>query len=150
MWSDEVGVPDGVDISEADQSEVLIAQQSQSVNLRAVGQRCRTFWPSTIPVCGATLTKYERLGAQLSWLLDPVEVKKANPGGTGFRQKFRNGWIYWSAEDGAHAVADSYRRQCGRGMDGKQVGWGTRLLGDVPVSGRKSNRWRAEWMGSAV
>lgn len=134
MWSDEVGVPDGVDISEADQSEVLIAQQSQSVNLRAVGQRCRTFWPSTIPVCGATLTQYERLGAQLSWLLDPVEVKKANPGGTGFRQKFRNGWIYWSAEHGAHAVATHTATVWAR--HGWEAGWlGYPTSGEVPVSG---------------
>ena len=58
MWSDKVGVPEGFDKAEADQSEVAIAKetsQSQARGFQTTAERCRSFWLIPYKVCGEIL-----------------------------------------------------------------------------------------------
>lgn len=56
-------------------------------------------------VCGAIRGRYNQLGGLASWLLWPVGPELLNPDGLGYRQQFRNGFIYWHPDTGAHAVS---------------------------------------------
>lgn len=157
MWSDKVGVPEGVDKADADRAEVAIARersQMQAMNLRTTATRCRTFWPMPYQVCGAILDRYEQQGAALSWLLLPMEPQSINPDGQGYRQRFMGGSIYWHPGTGAHAVsnisATVWERQ---GWESGVLGYP--LGGEVPVQGShlidgEINGWVQVFQGGRI
>lgn len=157
MWSDKVGLPEGVNKAEADEAEVTIAReqsQPQTMSLRATATRCQTFWPMPHQVCGAILDRYEQLGANLSWLLLPVEPMSPNPDGQGQRQRFAGGFIYWHPDTGAHAVSPMTATVWQR--NGWEAGWlGYPLGGEVPVEGSstidgEAYGWMQEFQGGQV
>ncbi|GAB3693575.1 LGFP repeat-containing protein [Corynebacterium nasicanis] len=152
MWSDTVGLPAGVDKTDADAAEIAIATEQDTLpgidtletldTLDALDARmmaptsthCKTFLFSPHQVCGAILARYEALGGQFGWLMHPIEPMHLNPDGQGYRQRFHNGFIYWHPNTGAHAVtvrnADVWAR------NGWEQGWlGYPLGGEVPVMG---------------
>lgn len=138
MWSDKVALPQGISKQEADAAEVSIAthtSRERAVSASAQGtSSCSTIWPKNIRVCDDILRQYNRLGGVTSWLLYPVEPQYRNPDGKGFRQKFANGWIYWSPETGAHAVARHNASVWA--TNGWEAGWmGYPTSGEVPVRG---------------
>ncbi|WP_082353452.1 LGFP repeat-containing protein [Corynebacterium deserti] len=95
---------------------------------------CHRFIFTAYDVCGAILERYNQLGGLLSFLLDPIGPQIQNPDGVGFHQQFRNGFIFWHPDTGAHAItarnAEVYQR------NGWSAGWmGYPLGGEVPVSG---------------
>jgi uncharacterized protein with LGFP repeats len=136
MWSDKVGLPEGADKTEADESEVAIAReqsQQQTMGLRATATRCQTYWLAP-QVCGAILDRYEQQGGLASWLGFPIEPMSANPDGQGQRQRFMGGFIYWHPNTGAHAVSNMTTTVWQR--HGWEAGWlGYPLGGEVPVRG---------------
>lgn len=163
MWSDQIGLPPNVSKEEADQAEIQIAEeksedtngpkidgglaQSQSEIFQTASYfaepqilqaqnstNCRTFPFSSHQVCGAILERYVQLGGATSWLLWPTEAMTLNPDGTGYRQRFVNGFIYWSPSTGAHAVTTDSAKVWAK--YGWEAGWmGYPLGGEVPVSG---------------
>lgn len=157
MWSDKVGVPEGFDKAEADQSEVAIAReqsQPQARTLMATAERCQSFWLIPYKVCGEILNRYEQLGGATSWLLLPIEHQASNPDGQGHRQRFVGGFIYSHPEVGTHAVAnhtvDVWQRH------GWEAGWlGYPLGGEVPVQGSNPvdgeiNGWVQQFQGGRI
>lgn len=156
MWSDKVGLPEGVDKAEADQSEVTIARdqsQPQTMSLQATSTRCQTYWLAP-QVCGAILDRYEQLGGLTSWLAFPLEPMTPNPDGQGQRQRFAGGFIYWHPETGAHAVSNMTASVWER--NGWEAGWlGYPLGGEVPVQGSnlidgELNGWVQEFQGGRI
>ena len=138
MWSDEIELPQGISKQEADAAEVSIAasefQEGPRTTTAQSTSTCSTIWPKNIKVCDDILRQYNRLGGVTSWLLYPVEPQHRNPDGKGFRQKFANGWIYWSPETGAHAVARHTASVWA--TNGWEAGWmGYPTSGEVPVQG---------------
>ncbi|MDO5671019.1 MAG: hypothetical protein Q4G50_13595 [Corynebacterium sp.] len=152
MWSDTVGLPAGVNKTDADAAEIAIATEQHTLpstdTLDALGTldaldarmmapastHCKTFFFSPHQVCGAILARYEALGGQFGWLMHPIEPMHLNPDGQGYRQRFHNGFIYWHPTTGAHAItvrnADVWAR------NGWEQGWlGYPLGGEVPVKG---------------
>ena len=130
MWSDQIGLPANVSKKEADQAEIQIAQEAngetnapqvsddkaqfQSALVQTASYfgeprmslaqgltNCQTFPFSSHKVCGAILQRYVKLGGATSWLLWPTEAMTLNPDGIGYRQRFVNGFIYWSPSTGA-------------------------------------------------
>ena len=103
MWSDSIELPDAVDKEDADQAELMIAEEQESgvaSRWQSRAPRCRIFWPSPHRVCGAILQAYEQLGGMTSWLLFPIEAESINPDLQGYRQRFANGFIYWHPNTG--------------------------------------------------
>ena len=157
MWSDKVGLPEGVDKADADQSEVAIAKeraQPQTRSLRAAAAQCKTFWLTPHRVCGSILTRYEALGGMTSWLLLPIEGQKTNPDGQGTRQRFAGGFIYSHPTTGTHAVANHTANVWQR--HGWEAGWlGYPLGGEVPVEGSttidgETNGWMQRFQGGRI
>lgn len=157
MWSDKVGIPEGVDKADADQSEVAIAKeqaQPQARSLRAAATQCKTFWLTPHRVCGAILNRYEALGGMASWLLLPIEGQKTNPDGQGTRQRFAGGFIYSHPTSGTHAVANHTANVWQR--HGWEAGWlGYPTSGEVPVEGSTGidgeiNGWVQKFEGGQI
>ena len=157
MWSDKVGIPEGVDKTEADQSEVAIAKeqaQPQARSLRAAGTQCKTFWLTPHRVCGSILNRYEALGGMTSWLLLPIEGQKTNPDGQGTRQRFAGGFIYSHPTTGTHAVANHTANVWQR--HSWEAGWlGYPTSGEVPVRGSNAidgeiNGWLQKFEGGRI
>ncbi|GAB3693485.1 LGFP repeat-containing protein [Corynebacterium nasicanis] len=149
MWSDTVGLPAGVDKTDADAAEIAIAVEQDtppsidsletlgtldSMAMAPTSTYCRTFLFSPHQVCGAILARYEALGGQFGWLMHPIEPMHLNPDGQGYRQRFHNGFIYWHPTTGAHAVTT--RSAVVWARNGWEQGWlGYPLGGEVPVTG---------------
>lgn len=149
MWSDTVGLPTGVDKTDADAAEIAIATEQDtlpnidtletlgtldSMAMAPTSTHCKTFLFSPHQVCGAILERYEARGGQFGWLMHPVEPMYLNPDGVGYRQMFRNGFIYWHPATGAHAVTT--RSAVVWDRHGWEQGWlGYPLGGEVPVKG---------------
>lgn len=132
MWSDQVDLPRWVDKAEADSAELIIADELNQQTRSAA--HCRTFWPSPHQVCGGILQEYTRIGGSFSWLLSPVEPEQLNPDRRGYRQKFVNGWVYWSPEHGAHAIATHTFGVWAK--HGWEAGWlGYPVGPEIPVNG---------------
>ncbi|MGO2693845.1 LGFP repeat-containing protein [Corynebacterium casei] len=157
MWSDKVGIPEGVDKAEADHSEVAIAKeraQPQSHSLRAAATQCKTFWLTPHRVCGSILNRYEALGGMTSWLLLPIEGQRTNPDGQGTRQRFAGGFIYSHPTTGTHAVANHTANVWQR--HGWEAGWlGYPTSGEVPVEGSTGidgeiNGWVQKFEGGQI
>lgn len=126
MWSDSIELPDAVDKAEADQAELMIAEEQESgvaSRWQSRAPRCRIFWPSPHRVCGAILQAYEQLGGMTSWLLFPIEAESINPDLQGYRQRFANGFIYWHPNTGAHPVSTH------ASLIWSNLGWETGMLG---------------------
>lgn len=126
MWSDSIELPDAVDKAEADQAELMIAEEQESgvaSRWQSRAPRCRIFWPSPHRVCGAILEAYEQLGGMTSWLLFPIEAESINPDLQGYRQRFANGFIYWHPNTGAHPVSTH------ASLIWSNLGWETGMLG---------------------
>ncbi|QDQ21903.1 hypothetical protein FOY32_07015 [Corynebacterium glutamicum] len=157
MWSDKVGVPEGFDKAEADQSEVAIAKetsQSQARGFQTTAERCRSFWLIPYKVCGEILDRYEQLGGQNSWLLLPIEHQAGNPDGQGHRERFVGGAIYQHPDTGAHAVSPMTMSLWQR--HGWEAGWlGYPIGGEVPVEGSstiegETSGWVQHFQGGRV
>lgn len=157
MWSDKVGVPEGFDKAEADQSEVAIAEeqsQPQARTFMATAERCQSFWLIPYQVCGEILNRYEQLGGATSWLLLPIEHQANNPDGQGHRQRFVGGFIYSHPEVGTHAVANHTVNVWQR--HGWEAGWlGYPTHGEVPVQGSNGidgeiNGWVQQFQGGRI
>ncbi|WP_165241149.1 LGFP repeat-containing protein [Corynebacterium lizhenjunii] len=158
MWSDAIELPEGISKEEADTAEVHIANEDNLIDpdnpLRQTGAPCTTIWPKMIPVCGEILTQYNRLGGLTSWLLYPVEPQYQNPDGRGLRQKFANGWIYWSPETGAHAVARHTAAVWA--ANGWEAGWmGYPTTGEVSLNGNTNlegelTGWVQQFQGGRI
>lgn len=157
MWSDKVGIPEGVDKADADQSEVAIAKeqtQPHTRSLRAAATQCKTFWLTPHRVCGSILNRYEALGGMTSWLLLPIEGQKTNPDGQGTRQRFAGGFIYSHPTTGTHAVANHTANVWQR--HGWEAGWlGYPTSGEVPVEGSTGidgeiNGWVQKFEGGQI
>lgn len=110
-------IPEGFTKEEADRSERM------ELALNTMSTNCQTYWPSDILVCGAIRYKYNAMGAQFSWLSLPNSPEYVNPDGTGRRQQFLNGSIYWHPTTGAHPVTILYMTKW------NQLGWETGWLG---------------------
>lgn len=126
MWSDSIELPDAVDKEDADQAELMIAEEQESgvaSRWQSRAPRCRIFWPSPHRVCGAILQAYEQLGGMTSWLLFPIEAESINPDLQGYRQRFANGFIYWHPNTGAHPVSTH------ASLIWSNLGWETGMLG---------------------
>lgn len=148
MWSDTIGIPADVSKADADAAEIAIATEQDalpSINslnsldrlddqTMARASNCRTFFFSPHQVCGAILAAYDSLGGQFGWLMHPVEPMYLNPDGQGYRQRFRNGFIYWHPNTGAHAVTT--RSAVVWDRNGWEQGWlGYPTSAEVPVRG---------------
>ena len=135
MLSDKIVLPPQVDKVTSDEAEVAVAkQQAQPQAFATTAATCHRFIFTAYDVCGAILQRYNQLGGLLSFLLDPIGPQIQNPDGVGFHQQFRNGFIFWHPDTGAHAIAtrnaEVYQR------NGWSAGWmGYPLGGEVPVSG---------------
>ncbi|MBZ8176447.1 hypothetical protein GSS88_01355 [Corynebacterium sp. 3HC-13] len=130
MRTDKEGLIEGVDKQKADFAEV---KESGGLGERAA-PGCESFWPSPYEVCGGILGEYARLNGALGWLLWPEEPMMLNPDGIGYRQKFRNGFIYWHPDTGAHAV--SARTAALWSKHGWEAGWlGYPVTGEYPLEG---------------
>nr|WP_282101799.1 hypothetical protein [Corynebacterium callunae] len=128
-------LPPQVDKATSDEAEIAVAnQQAQLQTFATTAASCHRFIFTIYDVCGAILERYNQLGNLLSFLLDPIGPQIQNPDGVGFHQQFRNGFIFWHPDTGAHAIAtrnaEVYQR------NGWSAGWmGYPLGGEVPVSG---------------
>lgn len=135
MWSDTVGLPQGVEKGAADEAEVAVAttevERAPYRTLFAAanefrGADCQRYPFVQMAVCGQIKDLYNQLGGVTSWLLWPEEPVSVNPDGRGFRQKFRNGFIYWSPESGALSVnVDSARTWSENGWEAGYLGYPT-------------------------
>lgn len=135
MLSDKITLPPQVDKATSDEAEIAVAnQQAQLQTFATTAASCHRFIFTAYDVCGAILERYNQLGNLLSFLLDPIGPQIQNPDGVGFHQQFRNGFIFWHPDTGAHAItarnAEVYQR------NGWSAGWmGYPLGGEIPVSG---------------
>ncbi|WP_051120521.1 LGFP repeat-containing protein [Corynebacterium pyruviciproducens] len=158
MWSDRIGIPEGVDKRVADEAEVAIAHQQveESMAVRSVtlASGCVRYPWTAFDVCGAIRGEYDRLGGLTSWLLDPQEPEMRNPDGVGFHQRFRNGFIYWHPDTGAFAVqpdvAAAWQRN---GWEAGYLGYPT--ASEVPVSGTTAvdgtvGGWMQQFQGGRI
>ncbi|WP_426707173.1 hypothetical protein ACEN2D_06955 [Corynebacterium auriscanis] len=115
MRSDREGVPAGFTKEEADRAEVQEAQE-QAASRRtgvqafaaAAPTNCRTYWPSTVKVCGEIRKKYDAMGGPNSFLTWPKSNELGLPDGVGRRNEFVNGFIYWHPNYGAHPVTTHF------------------------------------------
>ncbi|AKK08668.1 LGFP repeat-containing protein [Corynebacterium testudinoris] len=177
MWSDTIGLPADVSKADADAAEIAIATEQEtlpSINslnsldrinslnsldrlddqMMARASNCRTFFFSPHQVCGAILEAYESLGGQFSWLMHPVEPMYLNPDGQGYRQMFRNGFIYWHPNTGAYAVTT--RSAVVWNRNGWEQGWlGYPTSAEVPVRGSNPltgeiNGWVQSFQGGRI
>lgn len=155
--TDVISLPAGLSRHEANLAEQSILAQKDEESKGIVAQgapRCETIWPKNLQVCGEILSQYKRLGGVTSWLLYPVEPQYLNPDGTGMRQKFANGWIYWSPTTGAHAVARHTAAVWAE--NGWEAGWmGYPITGEVPVHGSTGldgelQGWVQEFQGGRI
>lgn len=135
MLSDKIILPQQVDKATSDEAEVAVAQQqSQTQMFATTAATCQHFPFSPHQVCGAILQRYNQMGGLLSILLDPIGRQIQNPDGVGFHQQFRNGFIFWHPDTGAHAITARNAEVFAR--NGWSAGWmGYPLGGEVPVSG---------------
>ncbi|MEJ5929192.1 hypothetical protein WG915_11305 [Corynebacterium sp. H128] len=148
MYSDKVSLPPEITKEEADVVETQIAQQKNKAHTFANAPRCKTFWPSSIQVCGAILDKYEQMGGPSSFVLWPVEPMSANPDGTGYRMRFQNGFIYWHPEAGAHSVPTHIAANWKN--NGWEAGWlGYPKTDEDPISADGQGR-RQEFQGGYI
>ncbi|MFV8394673.1 LGFP repeat-containing protein [Corynebacterium hindlerae] len=110
MRSDRIALPDTVTKHEADQAEVMEANEQQPQLRAMAADNCRTYWPRPHQVCGAIREKYESLAVAwagqtpLSFLGLPKSGELTNPDGVGKRTEFDNGFIYWHPNTGAWSV----------------------------------------------
>lgn len=155
MLSDKIMLPPQVDKATSDEAEVAVAnQQAQLQTFATTDASCHRFIFTIYDVCGAILERYNQLGGLLSILLDPIGPQIQNPDGVGFHQQFRNGFIFWHPDTGAHAItarnAEVYQR------NGWSAGWmGYPLGGEVPVSGSNPidgelNGWVQVFQGGRI
>lgn len=135
MLSDKIILPPQIDKATSDEAEVAVAnQQDQPQMLASRAATCQRFIFTSYDVCGAILQRYNQLGNLLSFLLDPIGPQIQNPDGVGFHQQFRNGFIFWHPDTGAHAIATRNAEVFAR--NGWSAGWmGYPLGGEVPVTG---------------
>lgn len=135
MLSDKIILPPQVDKATSDEAEVAVAkQQAQPQTLATTAATCHRFIFTAYDVCGAILQRYNQLGGLLSFLLDPIGPQIQNPDGVGFHQQFRNGFIFWRPDTGAHAITARNAEVFSR--NGWSAGWmGYPLGGEVPVTG---------------
>ena len=135
MLSDKIILPPQVDKATSDEAEVAVAQQqSQTQTFATTAATCQYFPFSPHQVCGAILQRYNQMGGLLSILLDPIGRQIQNPDGVGFHQQFRNGFIFWHPDTGAHAITARNAEVFAR--NGWSAGWmGYPLGGEVPVAG---------------
>ncbi|WP_433657254.1 hypothetical protein ACQPW1_37500 [Nocardia sp. CA-128927] len=115
MRSDCEKVPDGFTKEQADKAEIMEAAAQNKESRTPGGEPrlmvepgCQVYWPAPYEVCGAIRDKYNELGGPNSFLLWPTTNELTNPDGFGKRSVFQNGPIYWSADSGAHPVANHF------------------------------------------
>ncbi|MBZ8176704.1 hypothetical protein GSS88_02680 [Corynebacterium sp. 3HC-13] len=166
MWSDRIGLPPGADKTTADQAEIEFARDKAERDAveqarregRLVGtdrsENCVSVPFNPHQVCGAIGERYQQLGGVTSWLLWPVSGEIMNPDGVGYRQEFKNGYIYWHPSTGAHAIAiNNYRVWAKNGFE---TGWlGYPVGGEVPVKGSSPlegelNGWVQQFQGGRL
>ena len=155
MLSDKIVLPPQVDKATSDEAEIAVAQQqAQPQTFATTAATCQYFPFSPHQVCGAILQRYNQMGGLLSILLDPIGRQIQNPDGVGFHQQFRNGFIFWHPDTGAHAITARNAEVFAR--NGWSAGWmGYPLGGEVPVSGSNPidgelNGWVQVFQGGRI
>lgn len=159
MWSDRIGLPPGIDKDTADKAELIYAQQHTTVSgdriaTAARADECTTVPFNPHPVCGEILNAYQQLGGVTSWLLWPVSEQTTNPDGVGVRQEFKNGYIYYHPDAGAHAVSvNSFRVWAAHGWEAGWLGYPTSaedpVKGTSPFEG-ELNGWVQHFQGGRL
>ncbi|WP_156322717.1 LGFP repeat-containing protein [Corynebacterium deserti] len=105
MLSAKIALPPQVDKATTDEAKIAVAiQQSQPQTLASTTASCQPFIFTAYDVCDAILGRYTQLSNLLSFLLDPIGPQIQNSDGVGFHQQFRNGFIFWHPDTGAHAI----------------------------------------------
>lgn len=117
MRSDRIPLPEGITKEEADRAEIQEARQQgittpgEEPMIRTfAADNCRSYWPSSVQVCGAIRAKYESMAVTwagqtpVSFLGLPKSNELTNPDGVGKRTEFDNGFIYWHPDTGAWSV----------------------------------------------
>lgn len=106
MRSDYETVPEEFSKSEANRAEITEARlHSDETSRQQARSGCSVYWPSWFEVCGAIKAKYDSIGGPTSFLKFPVTNELTNPDGSGKRNHFNNGYIYWHPRTGAHTVS---------------------------------------------